>query len=182
MAVVEYSKKTQGHIKLATNFTVAEFACEDGTDKVLVDLIVPQILQLVRIEHGNRPLIITSAFRTTKHNKAVGGVSNSQHLYGKAADFYISGIAPLTIALYLEWLGAHGIGLYSNFIHVDNRDGKSFWDQRSGVYKSVTTFGAKTTLEKELKQKTGLGDDAIKHLYTYKYPYDLATKIHAALK
>lgn len=37
------------------------------------------------------PVIITSGFRTKALNTAVGGVANSQHLTGEAADFVVEG-------------------------------------------------------------------------------------------
>ena len=38
-------------------------------------------------------VIITSGYRCQKLNKAVGGVWNSQHLRGEAADIYVSDTA-----------------------------------------------------------------------------------------
>ena len=38
-----------------------------------------------------KPMIISSGFRCPELNKLVGGVSNSQHLYGQAADFTVPG-------------------------------------------------------------------------------------------
>lgn len=40
----------------------------------------------------NRPLIVTSAYRSPEHNEAVGGHPNSFHVQGKAADIRISSI------------------------------------------------------------------------------------------
>src|SRR5574344_896818 len=37
-----------------------------------------------------KPIIINSGFRSKKVNEAVGGVSNSQHLQGLAADIRVS--------------------------------------------------------------------------------------------
>lgn len=39
------------------------------------------------------PMIITSGFRTKQNNYLVGGVVNSQHIKGQAADFYAKGIS-----------------------------------------------------------------------------------------
>ena len=47
-------------------------------------------LQPIR-DYLGKPMIITSGFRCPQLNKLVGGVSNSQHLEGKAADFIIKG-------------------------------------------------------------------------------------------
>ena len=44
-----------------------------------------EILQVIRDEYG-KPIIVTSAFRCDKLNKAVGGAKNSQHTKGEAAD------------------------------------------------------------------------------------------------
>lgn len=49
------------------------------------------ILEELRIYFG-KPITITSGLRCKKHNAAVGGVSNSMHQYGKAADIYIAGV------------------------------------------------------------------------------------------
>lgn len=44
-----------------------------------------EILQVIRDEY-DKPIIVTSAFRCDKLNKAVGGAKNSQHTKGEAAD------------------------------------------------------------------------------------------------
>lgn len=43
------------------------------------------VLQPIRNEYG-KPIIVTSGYRSEAVNKAVGGVKNSQHLKGQAAD------------------------------------------------------------------------------------------------
>lgn len=174
-----YSMKVDKNRKVAENFTVGEFASPDS-DQVILDDRLPQLLQVVR-NHFGKPINITSGFRTTKHNREVGGASNSQHLYGKAADFWIQGVTPMEIVQYLEKIGAHGVGLYGNFVHVDVRDNKSYWDQRSGSYRSVATFGA-TPYVKDIQKATGLGDATIKYLQDYKYGYDLIEKLWKAIK
>lgn len=47
--------------------------------------LVEYILEPLRIHYG-RPIIVTSGFRCTKLNKAVGGSSTSQHVKGQAVD------------------------------------------------------------------------------------------------
>lgn len=44
-----------------------------------------QVLEDIRNDFG-APIVVTSAFRTPIVNKEVGGVSNSFHLQGRAAD------------------------------------------------------------------------------------------------
>jgi zinc D-Ala-D-Ala carboxypeptidase len=43
-------------------------------------------LEALRHALGDRPISISSAFRSVPCNSSVGGASNSQHLYGNAAD------------------------------------------------------------------------------------------------
>lgn len=50
-----------------------------------LDLLVSNILDPLR-EAWGKPIIITSGYRVPRLNEAVGGVKNSDHLYGKAAD------------------------------------------------------------------------------------------------
>ena len=40
-------------------------------------------------QHFNCPIVIGSGYRCPKLNKAVGGVANSQHQHGEAADIHI---------------------------------------------------------------------------------------------
>lgn len=124
-----YSKSSEGNVRLSTNFTVREFACKDGSDVVLIAPKLVQILQKVRIYFG-RTVTITSAYRTPSHNKKEGGVFNSQHLYGTAADIVVTGVAPSKVAAYVEKLmpGTGGIGIYSNFTHIDVRAKKARWN------------------------------------------------------
>lgn len=50
-----------------------------------LELLAKNTLQPIRDLWGKQ-IYVNSAFRSTSLNKAIGGVSNSQHLEGKAAD------------------------------------------------------------------------------------------------
>jgi uncharacterized protein YcbK (DUF882 family) len=126
MTVKTYSLKKDGNKKLSNNFKVREFACKDGSDKVLIDTDLVNLLQKIR-DYFNKPVKINSGYRTETHNKKVGGATNSYHLKGQASDIHIEGINPVLVALYAERLNAGGIGVYPNFIHVDTRKNKTRW-------------------------------------------------------
>ena len=133
-----WSRTRDGTRKLSANFTVAEFACKDGSDPVFVDSSLAALLQKIR-DHFGRPVVITSGYRTAAHNAAVGGSKSSQHLLGRAADFYVEGVPVATVAAYAETLlpGRGGIGRYpkdvahpkrmTGWVHIDTRAGKSRW-------------------------------------------------------
>ena len=127
MTIKAYSKAKNGNSKVSTNFRVREFACQDGSDPIFIDSELVSVLQKIR-NHFGKPVTITSAYRTPNHNKNVGGTTYSQHLYGKAADIKIQGIAPKDVAKYAETLlGEGGIGIYNTFTHIDVRSTKSRW-------------------------------------------------------
>lgn len=123
-----YSKAKNGAVKLSANFKVSEFACKDGSDTVFISPGLVTVLQKIR-DHFGKPVIITSAYRNDTFNKKVGGADYSQHKYGMAADIYINGVSPAAIALYVETIMPNrgGIGIYSNFVHVDVRTARARW-------------------------------------------------------
>ena len=51
-------------------------------------LLCEQVLEPLRV-HFNCPIIIGSGYRSPALNKAVGGVANSQHMTGEAAEIHI---------------------------------------------------------------------------------------------
>ena len=129
MTIKAYSKAKDGNKKLSTNFKVKEFACTDGSDPIFIDSELVTILQKIRTHFG-KAVTITSAYRTPGKNKACGGTTYSQHLYGRAADIKIKGVAPKTVAAYAEKLmpKSGGIGIYKTFTHIDTRTAKSRWN------------------------------------------------------
>ena len=128
MTIKAYSKAKDGNKKLSANFKVKEFACTDGSDPIFIDTELVNVLQKIR-SHFGKPVTITSAYRTPARNKAVGGQTYSQHLYGKAADIKVKGVAPKKVAEYAEKLlpNKGGIGTYSTFTHIDVRQTKARW-------------------------------------------------------
>ncbi len=140
MAVKVYSRKKQGNHKLSSNFQVKEFACKDGSDKILIDNELVLVLQKVR-DYFGKPVTINSAYRNASYNRKIGGVSNSQHTMGTAADVVISGVKAEEVAKYAEYIMGNkgGIGLYNGFVHVDTRAKRSRWTN-FGSEKSVDGF------------------------------------------
>ena len=55
-----------------------------------VVLLVDNVLEPIR-DMVCTPIIITSGYRSPQVNKIVGGVDNSQHMSGCAADFHVKG-------------------------------------------------------------------------------------------
>lgn len=94
-------------------------------------LELAQLLQVIRDWHG-APMTLNSGFRSKKVNDAVGGVANSAHRHGFAADVVFSGVAKdassqlafaRKIGAYLKSKGVKfdQIISYGTFIHVGVR-------------------------------------------------------------
>ena len=110
----------------SAHFDFREFACKCGgryaaCRRIRVRRALLDSLEQYRAKAGGHPVIVVSGYRCTAHNARVGGVSNSQHLFGAAAD--IPG-AVLVDHLVDEQLFA-GIGYKGKtrlVLHVDRRD------------------------------------------------------------
>lgn len=95
-------------MKITANFTLEELchtSCGlDNTPstKQIINLCfgANNILQPLRNYLG-KPITINSGYRSIEVNKSVGGVSNSQHITGCAADIRIS---PQDMVKVMEWL------------------------------------------------------------------------------
>lgn len=144
--VEKYSRKHDSEVKLSENFTVLEFACKDGSDNILIDTNLVEALQKIR-SYFNTPVSITSAYRNSDYNKKIGGVKNSQHVLGTAADIMINGVNPKEVAEFAESIlkDSGGIGLYENFVHIDTRITRSRW-QNFGKEVAVDGFFAPSYL------------------------------------
>lgn len=76
----------------------------------------------------NKPIIITSGFRSLALNKLVGGVSNSQHCLGCAVDFHVNG---MTIQQVIDFIVKSGIEYdqlineYDKWVHISFVKGKN---------------------------------------------------------
>ncbi len=161
MAIKTYSLKKDGNTALSENFKIREFRSRCGADKILIDEKLVTLLQKMRDEFG--AINISSAYRTPGYNAQVGGVSNSQHVYGRAADITLTDSKKLLeAAQYAEKIGFTGIGLdnkYGMFIHVDTRPNVSYFRyNRNGSTYSVASFF--TTV------KQGSTGEAVKQLQT----------------
>ena len=84
-------------MKLSEHFSLEELISSDTAKAKKIDntpdyesaarlaVLANKVLEPARMELGS-PITISSGYRCAKLNKAVGGVSNSQHLFGEAAD------------------------------------------------------------------------------------------------
>lgn len=110
------------------NFAPQELACK-GTGLLLLDWQAMDRLQALRNRLG-RPLIITSAYRSPQHNRAVGGATRSLHMRGTAFDVRMENHDPAAFIAAARAVGFTGIGTYprSGFIHVDTGPARSWGD------------------------------------------------------
>lgn len=140
-------------VQLSKNFESTEFDChcKSSCSTTIIDEQLITYLQKIR-DHFGKPVTINSAYRCKEHNKSVGGANSSKHLYGQAADIKIAGVAPLRIAQYAEFIGIKGIGRYTNFIHIDTRKDKYFWNNTGGTNVKTYSFGGQLAFVEEPKK------------------------------
>jgi uncharacterized protein YcbK (DUF882 family) len=113
-------------LQLTKNFKLSEFACNDGSSEIILDMDLVIKLQKLRDNIG-KPIFINSGYRNKEYNKKVGGVTNSQHLLGKAADIRVDGINVDELSRHAKIVGFNGIGIYKDFLHVDIRNKETNW-------------------------------------------------------
>lgn len=123
-------------VQLSKNFVLSEFHCRDGTP-------VPAIfyanlntlvfnLQILR-HHVNKPIIVTSGWRSIEYNTLIGGSKKSQHLIAKGGDLKVPGMEPPTLYNIIddlikdEHMKPGGLGLYDTFVHYDVRGQNVRW-------------------------------------------------------
>lgn len=89
-----------------------------------------QYLDRVRQQLGDRPITITSAYRPSAVNRAVGGVSNSRHVFGDAADIVVTDLQPHEVFQQLNnWHSSRGgLGDSVAFTHIDLRGYRARWN------------------------------------------------------
>jgi uncharacterized protein YcbK (DUF882 family) len=98
--------------------------CGPETAQYVSPLLLEKLEELRTMIGG--PIELSCAYRCAVHNAAVGGVPNSQHRLGTAADIrtpnYEFCNTPEQLAWYCEQVGFDGIGIYDWGCHVDVRD------------------------------------------------------------
>lgn len=118
--------------KLSPHFWLHEFLATAHTELANVpnaaiignlEALCVNVLEPMRAALGG-PVVITSGYRSPALNAAVGGVPNSQHQLGEAADLYIPGVELDDI---IDWLVRDGKfdQAYKGptFVHVSYRRG-----------------------------------------------------------
>ena len=112
--------------KLSPHFKLREFLLPDKypqnipTMQDVVNLTYGclRLLEPVRLIVG--PIIINSGFRNEDVNRRVGGVKNSQHLLGKAADIRPKDPAqfPLLVDFFRTWEYTDQLLTASTWLHI----------------------------------------------------------------
>lgn len=100
-------------MQLAKNFQLSEFLVSQTAERLRLDntpnaqnianlkLLCEKVLQPIR-DNFNKPVVITSGFRSVAVNRAIGGSTKSQHMQGQAADFTIPSIDNYQLAKWIE--------------------------------------------------------------------------------
>lgn len=129
--------------RVSSNFRLGEFSSGDDANTVLVHPLLLALLERIRRKF-QRPVEITSGYRTEAHNEDIGGAEHSRHTFGMAADIrvlaekrqddavHLGGgkwiVDPSIVAEFAEQIRAGGVGRYKSFTHVDVQGANRRWE------------------------------------------------------
>lgn len=118
------------------NFSPQELASK-REGELMIDEAALDKLQKLRNTLG-KPLLITSAYRSEAHNKAVGGAPRSQHRLAKAFDVRMDNQDPQHFESIARAIGFTGFGHYpkSGFMHIDTGPARR-WNDGSDFPKNT---------------------------------------------
>lgn len=119
------------------SFSPEEISCR-GDGKIVIDDKAMRMLQMLR-DKLNKPLIVTSAYRSPEYNKQVGGASKSKHLLGEAFDIVMTNHDPAAFKAAAKQVGFLGFGDYpaQNFMHIDVGPERKWKGKRGGWYPTI---------------------------------------------
>ena len=108
------------------SFSPQEIASK-GEGELLVDTDAISRLQKLR-DRLNKPMVLTSAYRSPAHNRRVGGAKNSYHMQGVAFDVRMENHDPHQFETAARAEGFTGFGYYpkSGFMHIDTGPARSW--------------------------------------------------------
>jgi len=124
---------------LSEHFSKAELACHCCGKLIIDPALIAGLEQLRKL--AARPIRIHAGYRCHLHNQDVGGVSESKHTSGMAADLDIPGLTlqeMYELALQVPAFLSGGIGVYDGgFLHVDVRPHNARWARVRGQYVGI---------------------------------------------
>lgn len=130
-----FSARLTPHIRLGEFALDQEARRFDRQDQLDIAAELAAFLERVRVQFGGKPVVIVSGYRPEAVNRAVGGATNSEHLFNfgcGAVDFYI---ADADLHLVQAWCDKHwpysiGYGAKKGFVHlgIRNTRAKIRWD------------------------------------------------------
>ena len=108
-------------IIIAPHFNLSEFACPCCNRVMLHPKLLVKLIGLRKII--GKPIHITSGYRCSRYNQKAGGIANSYHCIGLAADIKVKDINLIELLGYAEEIDFTGIGFYEkkHFLHLDVR-------------------------------------------------------------
>ena len=104
--------------KKSSHFRKIEFTCNCGCGQCDMNEQFIGALNMARKDAGI-PFRISSGYRCESHNKQVGGVKDSSHTKGIAADILTSGSEERRKILVAVLRYFPRVGIHKAFIHVD---------------------------------------------------------------
>jgi uncharacterized protein YcbK (DUF882 family) len=112
------------NLKVARHFKLSEFACPCCNHVMLHPKLLGKLVELRNTLE--RAVYITSGYRCPRYNQKIGGVVNSYHCIGLAADIKVRDINLIFLLDICENIDFSGIGFYEkkNFLHLDVRPTK----------------------------------------------------------
>jgi uncharacterized protein YcbK (DUF882 family) len=130
-----------GHARgdLSPHFSKDEFSCRCCGELKLETRLI-DALETLRALAGS-PIVLQDGYRCSNHNQEVGGVTDSEHTRGTAADLKIPGLTlqqMYELALQVPEFATGGIGVYDGgYLHVDVRPHSSRWARVRGQYVGI---------------------------------------------